>query len=55
MYTREYAVSLDSQDALRHMSREFYIPSKSELKAKALPETGMMVSPERKESTSAND
>jgi kynureninase len=40
VYSREYAVSLDAQDALCHMNREFFIPSKAELKAKALPEAG---------------
>ncbi|KAG0648212.1 L-kynurenine hydrolase 2 [Hyphodiscus hymeniophilus] len=33
VYSREYAESLDLQDPLRHMSREFLIPSKDELKA----------------------
>jgi kynureninase len=40
VYSREYAVSLDAQDPLRHMSKEFFIPSKAELKSKSLPEAG---------------
>jgi hypothetical protein len=47
MYNREYAVSLDSQDALHHMSREFCIPSKAELKAQGLPGTGLMPLPNK--------
>ncbi len=34
MYSRDYVESLDSQDPLRHMSREFLIPSKAALRAK---------------------
>jgi kynureninase len=38
--SREYAVSLDAQDPLRHLRREFLIPSKEQLKSKSLPEAG---------------
>lgn len=38
VYCREYAVSLDAQDPLRHMSKEFFIPSKAELRSKSLSE-----------------
>jgi len=40
--SREYAASLDAQDPLKHMSKEFFIPSKAQLKAKALPEAGKL-------------
>ncbi|PMD28403.1 kynureninase 1 [Hyaloscypha hepaticicola] len=36
--SREYAVSLDAQDPLRHLRAEFLIPSRAQLKAKSLPE-----------------
>jgi len=38
VYSREYAVSLDSQDSLKHTRDEFLIPSKAQLKVKSLPE-----------------
>lgn len=38
--SREYAVSLDEQDAFRHHRDEFHIPSRAQLKAKSLPEAG---------------
>ena len=38
--SREYAVSLDAQDPLRHLRREFLIPSKEQLKSESLPEAG---------------
>jgi kynureninase len=38
--SREYAVSLDAQDPLRHLQDEFLIPSKAQLKATSLPEAG---------------
>jgi kynureninase len=38
--SREYAVSLDAQDPLRHLRDEFLIPSKEQLKSKSLPEAG---------------
>jgi kynureninase len=38
--SREYAVSLDAQDPLRHLRPKFLIPSKAQLKAKSLPEAG---------------
>ena len=41
VYSREYAESLDVQDPLRHMSREFLIPSKAELEAKRFEQVGM--------------
>jgi kynureninase len=41
VYSRDYAESLDMQDPLRHMSREFLIPSKAELKAKTFEQVGM--------------
>lgn len=40
VHSREYAVSLDAQDPLRHMRREFFIPSKAELKYESLLEAG---------------
>jgi len=40
VYGREYAVSLDAQDHLGHIRKEFLIPSKAELKAKTLSEAG---------------
>jgi kynureninase len=43
--SREYAVSLDAQDPLNHMSKEFFIPSKTELKAEILPAAGMCSTP----------
>ena len=43
VYSRDYAASLDLQDPLRHMSREFLIPSKAELKAKRFDEVGMRI------------
>jgi hypothetical protein len=38
--SREYAVSLDAQDPLRHLRKEFLIPSKEQLKSESLPEAG---------------
>lgn len=43
VYSRDYAESLDQQDPLRHMSREFLIPSKAELKAKRFEQVGMRI------------
>ncbi len=42
VHSRDYAVSLDAQDSLRHMSKEFFVPSKAHLKSKSLPETGKL-------------
>ena len=36
--TRNYAKSLDRQDQLRHLREQFKIPTKSQLKIKALGE-----------------
>jgi hypothetical protein len=36
VYTREYAASLDSQDPLQHIRKEFLIPSKADLKSTTL-------------------
>ncbi|KAL5319816.1 hypothetical protein ACEPPN_012874 [Leptodophora sp. 'Broadleaf-Isolate-01'] len=38
VYSREYAVSLDTQDTLKQTRDQFLIPSKAQLKAKSLPE-----------------
>ncbi|KAH7393470.1 kynureninase [Cadophora sp. MPI-SDFR-AT-0126] len=38
VYSREYAVSLDSQDSLKQTRDEFFIPSKAQLKVNSLPE-----------------
>jgi hypothetical protein len=43
VYSREYAESLDLQDPLRHMSREFLIPSKAELGAKRFDQVGTQI------------
>jgi kynureninase len=40
VHSRDYAFSLDAQDSLRHMSKEFFVPSKAQLTSKSLPETG---------------
>lgn len=40
VYTREYAVSLDSQDSLHHLRNEFLIPSKADLKSTSLVTQG---------------
>lgn len=40
VYSREYAVSLDTQDTLKQTRDQFLIPSKAQLKAKSLPEVG---------------
>lgn len=40
VYSREYAVSLDAQDALNHTRKEFLIPTRAQLKAKSLADTG---------------
>ena len=46
--SNDRAQSLDLQDPLRHMSREFLIPSKAELRAKRFEHVGMgMPSPVR--------
>src|SRR4051812_28382889 len=37
---REDAAALDTQDPLRHMRREFFIPSKSDLRTWSLPKLG---------------
>ena len=44
VYSRDYADSLDLQDPLHHMSREFLIPSKADLKAKRFEQVGMGIS-----------
>jgi kynureninase len=38
--SKDYAVSLDAQDALSLLRKEFLIPSKAELKAKTLSDAG---------------
>lgn len=38
--TREYAAFLDSQDPLKHIRKEFLIPSKADLKSKTLVTQG---------------
>ena len=38
--SREYAVSLDAQDPLRHLREEFLIPSKEQMNSESLPEAG---------------
>jgi kynureninase len=38
--SREHAVTLDAQDPLSKIRKEFRIPSKAQLKAKSLPEAG---------------
>ena len=45
VYSREYAVPLDSQDSLKHTRDEFLIPSKAQLKVKSLPEAGKKTRP----------
>jgi len=42
VHSREYAVSLDAQDSLRHLRNEFLIPTKAQLEAKSLPEAGKL-------------
>jgi len=41
-FSLTYAELLDAQDSLHHMPKEFFIPSKADLKAKTLasPEGG---------------
>ncbi|TAQ85626.1 hypothetical protein B7494_g6053 [Chlorociboria aeruginascens] len=39
VYSRDHAIALDAEDPLRHMRREFIIPSKSNLRANTLAET----------------
>lgn len=43
VYTREYAASLDSQDPLHHIRKEFLIPSKADLKSTTLVTQGQSV------------
>jgi len=43
VYTREYAASLDRQDPLHHIRKEFLIPSKAHLKSTALVTQGQSV------------
>lgn len=40
VYSREYAVARDAEDAFRHLRGEFHIPTKAQLNAKSLPEAG---------------
>ncbi len=40
VYTREYAASLDSQDPLHHVRKEFLIPSKADLQRTTLGTQG---------------
>lgn len=40
VYNRKYAASLDSQDPLQHVRKEFLIPSKADLKSTTLVTQG---------------
>jgi hypothetical protein len=38
--SREHAITLDAQDPLSHIRKEFKIPTKAQLKAQSLSEAG---------------
>jgi len=40
VFSEQYATSLDAQDPLRHLRKQFLIPSKADLRATSLPEAG---------------
>lgn len=40
-YSRAHAESLDEQDSLKHLRREFIIPTKNDLKSRTLAKYGM--------------
>ena len=40
-FTRAFAEDLDQNDPLRHLRKEFVIPSKADLKRKTLSKPGM--------------
>jgi hypothetical protein len=40
VFSREYAVSLDGQDSIRHIRNEFLIPSKANLRSATLRQEG---------------
>ena len=39
-YSREYATQLDDRDHLKHLRKEFIIPTKADLKSKTLTSPG---------------
>lgn len=50
-FSAQYAAALDTQDPLRHLRKQFLIPSKADLKATALQEPGRDFYPVCRDST----